>query len=1410
MRDVHVVAVGMIPFGKYPDHGIKDLTATVMKNLFDHSPVQKDAIEAAWMSNAGWGMQIGQHCIRGQVALGPLGIGEIPIMNVENACAGGSSAFHGAWLGVAAGAYDVALAVGAEKTFIPKAASAEDKKKGFDSFLAGTDVEVTTQLIERMKADAERKRKELEASGAIEKGKGGGARSPFMDIYGAAARAHMERFGSTQEQLAIIAAKNHFHGSLNPDAQYRMDMTVEEVLNDRLVSHPLTRAMCAPMGDGAAAAILVSGDALRTLRDARPVDGPSLGAGVGEQQAPQPGEGRGGQGLRDGGRRPGGHRHGRGARRDGLRRAGDDREPGLLRGRRGRSLRRVGRDEARRGEAHQPERRARVSRSPDRRDRPRPDRGDRLPAARRRGRAPGRGRAPRHDGERRRLHRHRRGRHRHSHPRRAARRRPAELAPMAEAPTTLAGVLEAQAAELGAKPFLYFEDRTISFEELDRLVNRAANGLAALGVKPGVGVSIMLPNAPEWLFVYFATQKLGAYAVPVNVALKGEGLRHVVDHSDSSILVCHPDYVETVQGVLDSLPKLTKVVVNATEAPEGWAPPAGWLTLDELMIASDENPGVEIDPEAISAIMYTSGTTGAPKGVVNRYKGMNVAGIRLLGAMLQPDEVPYTCLPLFHANALFLTTVRSLVIGLPMVLSRRFSASRFWDEMRRYGVTTFNGLGAMIPILMKQPERENDRDNQVRFVFSAACPASVWAEFEERFGLRIVEGYAAVDGGGFMVINMGNAPKGSFGKPTSPVRIVDDDGEDVPVGQPGELLFEVDDAKRRKVEYYKNEEASGAKIRDGWLYTGDLVTADADGNLYFVDRKSDSPAATRREHLLLGGGARDRRPPGGARVRGLRRAVGARRGRRDGGRRLEGGSRARGARAHRPLREADGALHGAPLRRVPRRAAEDRDPPRPEGRLEARGRGGSHLGPRRRAVIEERDDESARSHRDPQPRKEPTMASIDLEAQLSDEERGVRETVHKFAEEVMRPAGIALDALADPQDVIADGSILWEVFDKHRELGLDEIADPSSGLSPIQQARLRSIISEELGWGDSGLAISFGVTTFPRMLAMLSGKPALIERFARPEMVGCWAITEPDHGSDQILFATHPNVETLGKPNCIARKDGDSYVVTGQKAAWVSNGNIADAAALFCAVDNGQGIEGVGALLVPLDDPAVSRGKPLDKIGQRALNQGELFFDGVRVPADHLVIPPQAYALFGDAGALPGELRDGRRLHRAGAGGAGPRHRLRQGARPGRRADLRAPEREGAPVRDVPQGRGRPGAEPAGGGVQRGQPAAAAVRDRLEGDLDQHGLRGDERGPADLRRQRPLARVPDREADARRAGVDDRGRLQRGPGPRGGGTALAALADPTCRAIPASSREPTRTVLAASRLQRMRSTPGRS
>ena len=255
------------------------------------------------------------------------------------------------------------------------------------------------------------------------------------------------------------------------------------------------------------------------------------------------------------------------------------------------------------------------------------------------------------------------------------------------------------------------------------------------------------------------------------------------------------------------------------------------------------------------------------------------------------------------------------------------------------------------------------------------------------------------------------------------------------------------------------------------------------------------------------------------------------------------------------------------------------------------------------------------------------MALVDLELDLSPEELAVRDTVHKFAAEVMRPAGEALDKLADPADVIAKDSVLWDVFKKYRALGLGEFGGGVGGeeLTPMQRARLGCITGEELGWGDTGLGVSLGVAGFPGLLANMSGNPALIERFGSDEVIGCWAVTEPDHGSDMVDFAARVGTGDYGRPNCIARKDGDSFVISGQKAAWVSNGTIATAAALFCGVDMGSGPEGCGVFIAPLDEGGVTPGKPLDKIGQRPLNQGELFFDELRVPAEYMVVPPEGY-----------------------------------------------------------------------------------------------------------------------------------------------------------------------------------------
>jgi alkylation response protein AidB-like acyl-CoA dehydrogenase len=255
------------------------------------------------------------------------------------------------------------------------------------------------------------------------------------------------------------------------------------------------------------------------------------------------------------------------------------------------------------------------------------------------------------------------------------------------------------------------------------------------------------------------------------------------------------------------------------------------------------------------------------------------------------------------------------------------------------------------------------------------------------------------------------------------------------------------------------------------------------------------------------------------------------------------------------------------------------------------------------------------------------MPLENIEVGLTDPERAVRDSAHKFAEEVMRPAGATLDRLTDPADVVASGSVLWEVFERHRELGLGDLDAVTGDLAPAEQARLRCLVNEELGWGDSGLAISLGVAGFHRIFAGMSGRQELIERFCAPggREIGCWAVTEPDHGSDTLAVTESHFASPSLRANCIARRDGDEFIIRGQKAAWVSNGTIATVASLFCTIDPSQGFRGGGVCLVPLDLPGVSRGKPLDKLGQRALNQGEIFFDDVRIPAAYMVVGSEAY-----------------------------------------------------------------------------------------------------------------------------------------------------------------------------------------
>ncbi len=260
MRQKAIVAgVGMTRFGKFLETGLKAMGAEAVQAAVADAGVRLEDIQAAYVGNAAAGLVTGQECIRGQVILRSIGLGRIPVVNVENACASGSTAVHQAAAMITAGAYDVVLALGVEKLY------SEDRKKSFSAFSGAVDVEFMQAIMASLQASAAKSGGSAGASGAGEK------RSMFMDIYAAVARHHMEQYGTTAEQFAMVSAKNSYHGSLNPRAQFRERLSVEDVLAAPMIAEPLTRPMCSPIGDGAAAVVLVSESKAKALGISKPV-----------------------------------------------------------------------------------------------------------------------------------------------------------------------------------------------------------------------------------------------------------------------------------------------------------------------------------------------------------------------------------------------------------------------------------------------------------------------------------------------------------------------------------------------------------------------------------------------------------------------------------------------------------------------------------------------------------------------------------------------------------------------------------------------------------------------------------------------------------------------------------------------------------------------------------------------------------------------------------------------------------------------------------------------------------------------------------------------------------------------------------------------------------------------------------
>jgi acetyl-CoA acetyltransferase len=260
--DAVIAGVGMTRFAKHHDRGLKDLGAEAVTAAMADAGLDLAELEAAYVGNCAAGLVTGQESVRGQVVLSPLGVGKIPIVNVENACASGSTALYQACAMVTAGLHDVVLALGVEKLTHP------DKMRSFAAFAGAMDVD---ELEEMLASLSEGDGDGNAAGDGAGSGGAGENRSMFMDVYAMAARSHMERYGTTARQFAEVAAKNSHHGSLNPLAQFQQELSVDEVLADRMIVEPLTRSMCSPIGDGAAAAVVMSPEAATRFGVERPV-----------------------------------------------------------------------------------------------------------------------------------------------------------------------------------------------------------------------------------------------------------------------------------------------------------------------------------------------------------------------------------------------------------------------------------------------------------------------------------------------------------------------------------------------------------------------------------------------------------------------------------------------------------------------------------------------------------------------------------------------------------------------------------------------------------------------------------------------------------------------------------------------------------------------------------------------------------------------------------------------------------------------------------------------------------------------------------------------------------------------------------------------------------------------------------
>jgi carnitine-CoA ligase len=446
------------------------------------------------------------------------------------------------------------------------------------------------------------------------------------------------------------------------------------------------------------------------------------------------------------------------------------------------------------------------------------------------------------------------------------------------------------------KVFVEISGQKITYQQFQRRAFEVATVFRSLGVDYGDRVCLFLPNCPEFLYCWFGLATIGAICVPINTAYKRDETAYILNDAEACALVAHESLLPVAEEAVGLAPSVKHrlLVGNPPNPPLpkggsphpqplslwergdeshppyeggrlGWGltgeasppfvkgdlggfPTGGWLTFAQAMPKTAFSALFRpVSPQDISMLVYTSGTTGNPKGVQVTHQMYVAAGQGFAHwTQATSEDRFFTCLPYFHANAQYYSTMGALAAGATLVVVDRFSASRFWEQVREAGATLVNFIGMMMPVLAKQPESPADRENQVRLFYgSPAFPPEFLQAFQERFGTDIIVGFGMTETCYGTIERIGQQRRAnSSGLPrqhpdprfVNQVSIVDDAGNPAPPNTVGEITI---NNPALMPGYWRNEEQTRQTLRNGWLFTGDLGWLDEDGFLYFVDRKKD-------------------------------------------------------------------------------------------------------------------------------------------------------------------------------------------------------------------------------------------------------------------------------------------------------------------------------------------------------------------------------------------------------------------------------------------------------------------------------------------------------------------------------------------------------------------------------------------